>query len=125
MVKQCSVIFGSLAAGEFIAWVLGIPIPGSIIGMLLLTFLLQKKIVKLDTVKGISRFLVSNMGFFFVPPGVALMLYFDVIAAQWLPITVATVVSIMLVLVVTGQVHQFFHTHHILSYLRRHGIFRK
>lgn len=49
------------------------------------------------------------MAFFFVPPGVALMLYFDIIAAEWIPITVATVVSIFLVIVVTGRLHQFMH----------------
>lgn len=123
MVKQCSIIFGCLAAGEFLTWILNIPVPGSILGMLLLTFLLQEKIVKLESVKGISRFLVSNMGFFFVPPGVAIMLYFDVIAAEWLPITVATVVSIALVLVVTGQVHQYFQRHKIS--IKRYGVFRK
>lgn len=116
MVKQCSIIFGCLAVGEFLSWILSISIPGSILGMLLLTALLQMKVIKVDSVKGISKFLVSNMGFFFVPPGVALMLYFDLIAAEWLPITAATIISIALVLVVTGQVHQFF---------RRHGIFRK
>ena len=116
MVKQCAIIFGCLAAGEFISWVLGIKIPGSILGMLILTALLQMKIIKLESVKGICDFLVSNLGFFFVPPGVALMLYFDLIAAEWLPILTATVVSTAIVLIITGQVHQYF---------RRHGIFRK
>lgn len=31
MVKQCSVIFGCLAAGEFLSWILQIPVPGSIL----------------------------------------------------------------------------------------------
>jgi holin-like protein len=60
----------------------------------------------LEWVQGISDFLVANLGFFFVPPGVALMLYFDLIRAQWIPIVVATVVSTVVVLVVTGWVHQ-------------------
>lgn len=111
MVKQCSVIFGCLAAGEFLTWIFGLPVPGSILGMLLLTFLLERKVVNVSSVKGISQFLVSNMGFFFVPSGVAIMLYFDVIAAQWVPIVVATTVSIALVLVVTGHVHQYFQRH--------------
>jgi holin-like protein len=34
------------------------------------------------------------------------MLYFDLIRAQWIPIVVATVVSTVVVLVVTGWVHQ-------------------
>ena len=57
-------------------------------------------------VQGLSDFLVANLGFFFVPPGVALMLYFDVIAAEFWPIVIATIVSTALVLVVTGWVHQ-------------------
>lgn len=76
--------------------------------MLLMTFLLEKKLLKVEDVAPMCRFLVSNMGFFFVPPGVALMLYFDVIADSWLAITVATVVSTALVLLVTGRVHQLF-----------------
>ena len=39
-------------------------------------------------------------------PGVALILYLDLIKAQWFPIVTATVVSTLLVLVVTGQMHQ-------------------
>ena len=116
MVKQCTILFGCLALGDFIVWLTGVALPGSIIGMLLLTALLQMGWVKLDWIKGISDFLVSNLGFFFVPPGVALMLYFDVIAAEFWPIVIATVVSTVLVLVITGRVYQW---------IRRHGISRK
>ena len=116
MVKQCAILFGCLALGDFLVWITGIALPGSIIGMLLLTALLQMKWIKLESVKGIADFMVSNMGFFFVPPGVALMLYFDIIAVEFWPIVIATVVSTVLVLVVTGHSHQWF---------RRHGIFRK
>ena len=87
----------------------GVSIPGSIIGMLVLTVLLERKVVKPDSIAPLCRFLIKNMAFFFVPPGVALMLYFDIIAAEWIPITVATVVSIFLVIVVTGRLHQFMH----------------
>lgn len=79
--------------------------------MLLLTAILQMGWIKLEWIKGISDFLVSNLGFFFVPPGVALILYFDVIAAEFWPIAIATVVSTVLVLVVTGHVHQWVRKH--------------
>lgn len=111
MIKQCFIIFGCLAVGELIVWLTGITIPSSIIGMLLLAALLQMKVIKLEWVKGMSDFLISNLGFFFVPPGVALMLYFDIIKAEFLPIAVATVVSTILVLVVTGWTHQIFKKH--------------
>lgn len=108
MIRQCFIIFGCLALGELIVWLTGISIPSSIIGMLLLAGLLQAKVIKTEWVKGMSDFLISNMGFFFVPPGVALMLYLDIIKAEFLPIVVATVVSTVVVLIVTGWVHQVF-----------------
>lgn len=107
MIRQCTIIFGCLAVGELIVWLTGISIPSSIIGMLLLAALLQMKVIRLDWVKGISDFLIGNLGFFFVPPGVALMLYFDLIKAEWLPIVVATVVSTILVLITTGWTDQY------------------
>ena len=103
MAKQFFVIFGCLALGEVIVWATGIKLPSSIIGMLLLTFFLKTKIVKLEWVEKLSQFLLANLGFFFVPPGVAIMLYLDVIQKELLPIVMATI----LVLVVTGHMHQF------------------
>ena len=108
MIRQCLIIFGCLAVGELIVWLTGITIPSSIIGMLLLTACLQMKLIKIEWVKEMADFLISNLGFFFVPPGVALMLYFDVIKEELLPITVSIVVSTILVLVVTGWTHQIF-----------------
>ena len=81
-------------------------LPASIIGMLTLTLLLKLKIVKLEWVRGLTDFLIANLGFFFVPPGVALMLYFDVIKMEILPIALATLLSTIIVLLVTGHTHQ-------------------
>ena len=105
MIRQCAVLFGCLALGEFIVYLTGVKLPSSIIGMLLLAMFLKMGWVKLKWVQGLSDFLVANLGFFFVPPGVALMLYFDVIEAQFWPIVIATVVSTMLVLVEIGRAH--------------------
>ena len=46
------------------------------------------------------------MGFFFIPPGIALMLYFDIIKAQFWPIFIASLVSTIIVIAVTGWVYQ-------------------
>ena len=116
MVRQCSILFGCLALGELVVYLTGIKLPSSIIGMLLLTLFLQLGWIKLEWVQGLSNFLVANLGFFFVPSGVALMLYFDIIQAQFWPIVVATFVSTVLVLVVTGWVHQI---------VRKYGVLRK
>ena len=106
MIHQCAILFGCLALGELIVFLTGIKLPSSIIGMLLLTLFLKLGWIKLQWVQGMSDFLVANLRNFYIPPGVALMLYFDIIAAQFWPIVIATLISTILVLIVTGWVHQ-------------------
>ena len=108
MIRQLAILLGCLALGELIITLTHIPLPSSILGMLLLTLLLKLKVIRLEWVRSISDFLVTNIGFFFVPPGVAIMLYFDIIKAQFVPIVIASVVSTVLVLAVTGWVHQIY-----------------
>ena len=111
MIFQCAIVFAFLALGELIVWLTGVKLPSSIIGMLLLTLSLKLGIVRLRHVDLVGHFLVKNLGFFFVPPGVALMLYFDIIEAQLVPIVVASAVSTVIVLVITGWVHQIMRHH--------------
>ena len=106
MIRQCAILFGCLSLGELIEFLSDIILPSCIIGMLLLTLFLKLGWIKLHWVQGMSDFLVANLGFFFIPPGVALMLYFDIIAAEFWPIVTASLISTLLVLVVTGWVHQ-------------------
>lgn len=115
LIIQCAVIFTFLALGETLAWLTGIPVPGSIIGMLLLTAALQLRIIRLRHVSGVADFLVKNLGFFFIPAGVALVDHFDLLRREWLPIVGAAVISTIIVLGVTGQLHQIAR-----KYLSRH-----
>ncbi|EGJ70782.1 LrgA family protein [Bacteroides coprosuis DSM 18011] len=106
MIRQCAILFGCLALGELVVYLTGIKLPSSIIGMLFLTLFLRLGWIKLHWVQGMSDFLVANLGFFFIPPGVALMCYLDIIQAQFWPIVIATLISTIVVLVITGWVHQ-------------------
>lgn len=81
-------------------------LPSSIIGILLLALLLRIGWIKLEWVNEVAGFLVSTLPFYFVPAGVAVMLYFDLIAASFTAIVVASAVSTVLVLIVTGWTHQ-------------------
>lgn len=106
MVLQCSIIFGFLALGELIVSLTGVPLPSSIIGMVLLTCSLKAGIIKVEWVEKLADFLIRNLGFFFVPAGVGLMECAGIIKSQWIPIVVATVVSTALIIAATGHVHQ-------------------
>ena len=122
MARQFGIIFACLALGELLALIPWLNIPGSIWGMIILTILLQCGAVKPQSVASCCKFLISNMAFFFIPPGVALMYYFDLISKEWMPIVVSTFVSVGIVLVVTGRLHQRLHREykkHAIGYYRK------
>ena len=106
MILQCAVLFAFLAIGKFIVSLTGVPVPSSIIGMLLLAAALKFRIIRLFWVDKIADFLVKNLGFFFVPAGVGLMRCLDLLADQWMPIVGASVISTFIIILVTGRVHQ-------------------
>lgn len=106
MIVQLAVLFSFLAVGEFIVYLTNIPVPSSIIGMLLLTFSLKAGIIRLNWVDTMSDFLVRNIGFFFVPAGVGVMRCFNLISQQWLPIVAASVISTFIIIATTGWSHQ-------------------
>ena len=106
MILQFGVLFAYLALGELIVWATGLPVPSSIIGMLLLTASLKAGIIKQRHVARLADFLVRNLGFFFVPAGVGLMNCLGLIADQWLPIVGASVGSTGGIIAVTGWTHR-------------------
>lgn len=106
MILQLGILFLFLSIGEFIIWLTDIPIPSSIIGMILLAISLKTGIVKLKHIEKLSNILVRNLGFFFVPAGVGLMNCLGLIKQQWIPIVAATIGSTMVIIAVTGWVHQ-------------------
>lgn len=108
VVLALAIIFGCLFAGEWLVGVLGITLPGSIAGLLLLTLLLQLKIVKLAWLEATAQALIKYMSFFFIPPGVALMCYLGLIRAEWLPIVVSCVLSIFIVILATAWTYRLF-----------------
>ena len=106
MILQFGVLFAYLALGELIVWATGLPVPSSIIGMLLLTASLKAGIIKQRHVARLADFLVRNLGFFFVPAGVGLMNCLGLIADQWLPIVGASVGSTVVPIAVTRWTHR-------------------
>jgi len=89
-----------------VSFVLSLPIPGNVIGMMLLTFSLCRGWVDVKSVKPAADLLVQNMAFFFVPPGAGLVLYLDLLSREWVPIVVAYILSTLAVLVGVGWVMQ-------------------
>ncbi len=106
MILQFGIILGLLAIGELIVNALSLPIPSSIIGMILLTASLQFGIVKLHQVEQLTNFLLKNLGFFFVPAGIGLINSLNVLKGELGAILGASIGSTIIIIAVTGQVYQ-------------------
>ncbi len=109
MIRAFVLIYACLYAGIGIASLLPITIPGSIIGMLILFFLLALQILPPNWVMPGCYVLIRYMALLFVPIGVGVMQYFDLLRAQFGPVVVSCLVSTLVVLVVVSWTSHIIH----------------
>ncbi len=95
-----------LVLGNLLSTLLHLPLPGSVLGMVLLTASLHAGILRSHWVAPAATLLIRHMGFLFVPPGVGLMVHFGLIRREWLPIGVGALLSIVAVLGTVGLLQQ-------------------
>lgn len=88
---------------EVIAF-LGIPFPPPLLGMLILTALLCTGVIKENYIEDICTALIDKMALLFLPAGVSMILYLDVIKAELLPISLTVILSSVIILCSTALV---------------------
>lgn len=91
----------SMLINQLVAW-LHLPVPGSILGIVLLFLMLQFKVIKLEWVDLGAKWLLAEMLLFFIPPVVGVMEYKELMLANGLRIAAVILLSILAVMVVTG-----------------------
>ncbi|MBP1558491.1 MAG: CidA/LrgA family protein [Oscillospiraceae bacterium] len=92
--------------GELLNYLLPLPIPGSIYGLVLMLILLMTGIVKLDRVKSVGDWLVSIMPVMFVGPVVGLISSYDSYKDIIIPVFVITVLTTVITMAATGLTAQ-------------------
>ncbi|WLF70582.1 CidA/LrgA family protein [Clostridium septicum] len=105
--RQSIIILGIYLLGELISKGLNLPVPGNIVGMLLLLLLLCTKVIKVENVETVSNFFLDHLAFFFIPAGVGLLTSFDSIKSSLIQIVLVCIIATTIVIVVTGLVVQF------------------
>lgn len=100
--RQLSIILLMCFIGELIHRFSGVPIPGNVLGMILLFLLLCTKIIKLEAVEEVSEFLLKHLAFFFIPAGVAIMTSFSEIKSSLIPVLAIVFISTVVVMATTG-----------------------
>lgn len=92
--------------GEVLVLALALPVPGPVVGMALLFggLVARRRIpAGLDAVAG---GLLRHLSLLFVPAGVGVMLHFDLVMREWLPLSVALLLSTGATIAVTGLAYR-------------------
>lgn len=90
--------------GEIIAQAWSLPVPGPVIGMVLLLVALVVRGSAADPLRDAANAILSHLSILFVPGGVGVMLYLGRIRTEWLPIVLSLAISTTLTLIVTTLV---------------------
>jgi len=104
MLPWLTAILACQLAGELIVKAAGLPVPGPVVGMVLLFCGLLIKGGIPDGLQRVGDALLTNLSLLFAPAGVGVMLHARLLGEDWLPISVALVVSTGLTIAVTALV---------------------
>ena len=99
---QFLIILSISFVGEILNHLISLPIPASIYGIIILFLCLEFKIIKLSSVKDISRFLIEIMPVMFIPAAVGLMTSWEILRPSWVAYIVITLITTILVMALSG-----------------------
>ena len=91
LLKQFLIILAISFVGEILKYLLPLPVPASIYGMVILFIGLLTGLIPLNSVRSAGKFMIEIMPVMFIPAGVGLVI---------------TVVALLTVMIATGHVSQ-------------------
>jgi holin-like protein len=106
MLTAFTVLLCCQLAGEVVARFFSVPVPGPVLGMMLLFALLWGRVRVTDAVREPAHALIRYLSLLFVPAGVGLIRQTVRLRAEWPAITVAILVSTAATVAVTAIVFQ-------------------
>ena len=102
MLEYLTLILVCQLAGELVVTTIGAPLPGPVVGMVLLfVFLLLKGAVP-EPLGQVSGALLHNLSLLFVPAGVGVMAHLELLGSDVVPLSVALVLSTLMTVAVTA-----------------------
>ena len=106
LLKQFLIILAISFVGEILKYLLPLPVPASIYGMVILFIGLLIGLIPLNSVRSAGKFMIEIMPVMFIPAGVGLMSSWGNLKPVLVPVLVITVVALLTVMIATGYVSQ-------------------
>lgn len=92
--------------GYFVVEALNLPLPGNVLGMVILFVLLMTGVVSLKWVEEASSFLIKHLAFFFIPIAVGLMNFGPLFLQNGISLLLVIAGSAAIGIYITGAVSQ-------------------
>lgn len=105
-IAQIAILYGFYYIGVFIVELTSIPLPASIIGLVLLFISLQLKWIKVEMIQLGAGFLIAFMTLFFIPPMMGIIDYPQLLSIDGIILMAAVVFSTMFAIYITGVLSQ-------------------
>lgn len=102
MIAQLTLLLACQLVGEVVVRFLGVPLPGPVLGMVLLFVVFAARGRIGDPMQKTAGGLLEHLSLLFVPAGVGVMVYLPLIAAEWPAILTAVIASTLITIVVTA-----------------------
>ena len=103
---QVMIIGGISLAGELLNYLLPLPVPASVYGLVLLLLALNFRLIRLEDVKEVGVFLTGIFPLLFVPAAAGVMELWAEMGEMLLPILIAIIPVTVLVMVTAGKTTQ-------------------
>lgn len=104
--QQAVIITGITFVAEIIKYLIPLPVPASIYGLILLFILLKSGALKLGQIENVGGLLLELMPLLLVPASVSFLTVLDTIQGMLLPVLIMGFVGTTFVMIVTGLVSQ-------------------
>lgn len=102
ILREAMIIIAIYFLGELLSKSLIKFIPGNIIGMVILLTMLCTKVIKLEAIETVTKFLLDHLAFFFIPAGIGLLTAIELIKGNTIKIILICIISTFIVMAITG-----------------------
>lgn len=106
MIQEFMIIFLVNYVGILISGILDLPVPGTIIGLILMFILLKTNALKIEKIENAVNFLLLNMTLFFMPPTVKIIDSYNLLEKDIVKVAFIIVISTFITMGVTGKIVQ-------------------
>ena len=106
MIQEFMIIFLVNYVGILISGILDLPVPGTIIGLILMFILLKTNALKIEKIENAVNFLLLNMTLFFMPPTVKIIDSYNFLEKDIFKVAFIIIISTFITMGVTGKIVQ-------------------